>query len=74
MSFLRHIICKNYALNKFLPSILKIVKNPRKSGLKFVNIYDDITKNLIYPSIYIFGIYFLIKKILIIIKKFLFKI
>ncbi len=74
MSFLRYIICKNYALRRFLPSFFRIFKNPKKSGFKFVNIYNDILKNLIYPSIYIAGIYFLIRRILIIIKKFLFKI
>ena len=74
LPFFRYIICKNYALRRFFPSYFNMFKNPKTSGLKFVNIYNDIVKNLIYPSIYILGIFFLIRRVLIIIKKFLIKI
>jgi glycosyltransferase involved in cell wall biosynthesis len=74
LSFFRYIICKNYALRRFIPSYFRMFRNPKKNGLEFVNIYNDIVKNLIYPSIYVAGIFFLIKKILIIIKNFLIKI
>lgn len=73
LSFFRYIICKSFALRRFFPSFYRILKDPKKTGFKYINIYNDIISNLIYPSIYICGIFFLVRRIFIIIKNFIFK-
>jgi len=69
MSFLRFIVCKNFALRRFLPSFYKMLLDPKHKGLEFVNIWSDVIKNLLYPGIYIFGIYFLFRRLFLIAKK-----
>jgi hypothetical protein len=46
-----------------------MIKNPKSSGLKFVNIKQDMIRNLIYPSIYFSGLYYFLRRVIIIIKK-----
>lgn len=70
MSFIRFYLCKNYALRRFLPSFYNILLKPGHRGLEFVKIKKHVVKNLLYPGIYIFGLYFLIRRLFIIAKNF----
>lgn len=68
MSFLRYYICKSFALRRFLPAIYKIAFNQNYYGLQYVKFQKNMINILLYPSIYFFGVYFLIKKFIKIIK------
>lgn len=59
----RYIICKNFALRRFLPSLIKILCKPKTSGLKFIEFKNHILKNILYPSIYLFPIYMVFRKV-----------
>jgi len=69
LPFLKYIKCKNFALRRFIPSFYYMIKNPKSSGLKFVNIKQDMIRNLIYPSIYFSGLYYFLRRVIITIKK-----
>ena len=63
LPFFKYILYKNYALKKFFPYLFYIIKNKNDSNYKFINFKKNILKNIIYPNIYFFGFYYLIKKI-----------
>jgi hypothetical protein len=69
LPLIKYLICKNFAIRKFFPSLIKMIIRPKKSGLSYLNFWRDIIKNLIYPSIYIYGIFYFFKKFLNIIIK-----
>ena len=68
MSYMRFFLCKNYALGRFLPGFYNMIFKPNHRGLEFVKIWKHVIKNLLYPGVYIFGFYFFLKKLLIIVK------
>jgi len=70
MSFLRFFLCKNFALRRFFPSFYSILLKPGHSGLEFVKIREHVIKNLLYPGIYLFGLYFFIRRFFIIVINF----
>jgi len=69
LPFLQYVWCKNFALRRFIPSLYNILKNSNNSGLKHINLWDDIIKNLFYPSIYFYGCFYFLRRILVFIKK-----
>ena len=69
MSFLRFFICKNFALRRFLPGIYNILFKKNIKGLEFIEFRKHIIKNLYFPGIYIFGVYYVFRRLLIIVKK-----
>ena len=62
LPFLKYIIYKNHVLKKFIPYMYYIIKNKKQSNYKFISFKKNIINNIFYPSIYFFGIYYLIKK------------
>ena len=63
MHYFRYIICKNFAVRKLLSNMIKILLLPHYKGFEYLNIKKHIFKNLLYPSIYLMPIYYLIRKI-----------
>ena len=63
LSFLKYIQLKNYALKKFIPFMYFIIKNKKESNYKYINFKKNIINNIFYPNIYIFGFYYVMKKI-----------
>lgn len=63
LPFLKYIQCKNFILKKFIPYIYLIIKNKKNSNYNYINFKKHIMSNIFYPNIYIFSIYYLIKKI-----------
>lgn len=63
LSFLRYIKYKNFALKKFIPYLYLILKDKKNSNYDYINLKKHIISNIFYPYIYIFCIYYLIKKI-----------
>ena len=68
MSFIRYFLCKNFALRRFLPSLFKILFISNYKGLEHLKLKKNVMINLLYPSIYFCGIYFLIKRFIKMIK------
>jgi glycosyltransferase involved in cell wall biosynthesis len=68
MSLSRYYLCKSFALRRFIPAIFKILFNRNYYGLQYISISKNISNLLLYPSTYFFAIYFLLKKIALIIK------
>ena len=68
MSFTRYYLCKSFALRRFIPAIFKIIFNQNYRGLEHVRLRKNIINCLLYPTTFFFGIYFLLKKFLKIIK------
>jgi len=63
LPLIKYIIYKNYVLKKFIPYMYYIIKNRKHSNYKFISFRKNIINNIFYPSIYIFGFYYVIKKI-----------
>ena len=63
LSFVQYIRCKNYVLKHFLPYMYYILRNKDQSNYKFISFKKNIIKNIFYPNIYFFGIYFALRKI-----------
>lgn len=63
LPFFKYISYKNYVLRKFVPYMYYIVKNKTYSNYKFISFKKNILNNIFYPNIYLFGIYYGIKKI-----------
>ena len=68
MSFIRYFLCKNFALRRFLPALFKIIFIPNYKGLKHLKFRKNFIINLLYPSVYFCGVYFLIKRFIKMIK------
>jgi glycosyltransferase involved in cell wall biosynthesis len=62
LPILKYIQCKNFILKKFIPYIYLIIKNKKNSNYDYINFKKHIMSNIFYPNIYIFSIYYLIKK------------
>ncbi len=63
LSFLKYIRLKNYALKKFIPFMYFIIKNKKVSNYEYISLKKNIINNIFYPNIYLFGIYYVLKKI-----------
>ena len=63
LSFFKYIMYKNMILKKFIPYIYFIIRNKKKSNFRYINLKRNIIKNIFYPNIYFFGIYYVIRKI-----------
>ena len=63
LPFLQYILYKNYALKKFVPYMYYIIRNKKFSNYKFISFKKNILNNILYPNVYVFGIYYVIKKI-----------
>lgn len=63
LPFLKYIQLKNYALKKFIPFMYFIIKNKSDSNYQYISFKKNIINNIFYPNIYIFGFYYVIKKI-----------
>ena len=68
MHYFRYMICKNFAVRKLLHNMIKISLLPHYRGFEYLDINKHIFNNLLYPSIYLMPIYYLIRKIFKIIK------
>lgn len=69
LPYIQYLYCKNFALRRFLPSIIKMLLRPKNSGLTFINFKKHILKNLFFPSIYVFPIFMILRKLYKIQKK-----
>ena len=63
LPFLQYILYKNYALKRFVPYMYYIIRNKKFSNYKFISFKKNILNNILYPNVYVFGIYYVIKKI-----------
>lgn len=61
--------CKNYALRSFVPDIFRMLANKSNSGYFYINLPSIFFKNLLYPNTYLSLVYYVIKKIIQLIKE-----
>jgi len=66
----KYLYYKNFALRKLFISLIQIYFFKNVNGAKYINIKKHLISNLLYPSIYIGFIYFIVRKIF----KFIFRI
>tara|TARA_B100001057_G_scaffold441050_1_gene475374 strand:+ start:2341 stop:3333 length:993 start_codon:yes stop_codon:yes gene_type:complete len=64
LPFKKYFHCKNFSLRNFIPSIIKIIINGKKSGLNYIKIFPHIIKNLIFPNFYLSPFRYIFKKII----------
>ena len=63
LSFKKYYINKNYSLRNFVNYFFKILILGEKGGSKYINYYDNIFKNLIYPNVYLSPFFFFLRKL-----------
>jgi glycosyltransferase involved in cell wall biosynthesis len=63
LPFLKYLMYKNHVLKKFIPYMYYIIKNKNQSNYKFINFKKNILTNIFYPNVYIFGFYYVVRKI-----------
>ena len=63
LPLIRYLVCKNSALNNFLPDYLKILFYRGHTGIDYINPVKLIFFNCLYPNFYFSIIYFFLKKI-----------
>lgn len=63
LPFVQYVKCKNYVFKHFLPYMFYILKNKDQSNYRYINFKQNVMKNIFYPNIYFFGIYFALRKI-----------
>ena len=68
MSFIRYYICKNFAYRRYLPALFKILFISNYKGFDYLKLSKNLIILFLYPSIYFFGVYFVIKKFIKIIQ------
>ncbi len=63
MSYIRYLICKNFAARKLLFNLIKVAIMPGYNGLQYLDVKKHIINNMFYPSIYITPVYYLLRKV-----------
>lgn len=62
LSFLRYVYCKNFALRNFSNFMIKIFLLRKKARYQYINIYNHIIRNLLFPNVYLSLVYFFFRK------------
>ena len=68
LSFWQYVYCKNYALRNFIPDLVNMIIHRKNSGFVFINPFDLIIKNFLYPNFYLSIFYFIGRRVLKIYK------
>lgn len=63
LPFYKYLLCRNYALNSFIPDLVKMLINKDSSGVAYVKLWRLILSNCIYPNFYFSFFYFFLRKI-----------
>jgi len=63
LKLIRYLICRNYALKYFIPDMVFMIINRKKSGIQYVSLFRDIITNLMYPNFYLSFFYYLGRKV-----------
>tara|TARA_B100001250_G_C19813476_1_gene796976 strand:- start:707 stop:1711 length:1005 start_codon:yes stop_codon:yes gene_type:complete len=64
LPFGQYLKCKNFALKRLLPNLFLMIFSKKYSGLRYISVKKNILPNLLFPSIYIYPIIYIIKKII----------
>ena len=63
LPYIKYLKEKNFALRRFLPGFFKMFFLKKTDGFKYIDFYNDIIKNIYFPSIYYYGIFYFFLKI-----------
>lgn len=70
LSYAKYLRCKNFALRTFLPDLAYMFINRDSSGFNYINPFKLIFKNFLYPNFYLSIIYYIIRKLKVILSNF----
>ncbi len=63
LPYTRYLLCKNYALNSFIPDFISMFLYRKQSGWNFTNPFKLIINNCFFPNFYFSFFYFLVRKV-----------
>jgi len=63
LPYIRYLLCKNYALNAFLPDLVSMYINRDFSGYSYIKPLRLIVANALYPNVYFSVIYYALRKL-----------
>ena len=63
LPLLQYLKNKNFALKRFIPNLLLMIFTKKYIGLKYLSFSKNILSNILFPNVYIFPFYYLLKKI-----------
>ena len=69
LPLVKYLIEKNYACRRIIPGLFKLFYFKSSIGINLLDFRKDILRNLIYPSVYYYSIYYFFKKLFIVIYK-----
>lgn len=70
LPYLRYLMCKNYALNKFIPHFVYMVINKERSGFAYVKVLPLLLGNCLYPNFYWSFVTYVVRKTRRIVEKY----
>jgi len=63
LSLARYFLCKNSALNSFIPDMIYLVLNRKTSGFEYVNPLSLAARNCLYPNFYLSLLYYVLRRL-----------
>jgi glycosyltransferase involved in cell wall biosynthesis len=63
LPFIRYMLCKNFALSRFVPALVWIIINRETSGYSYINPLKLILANCLYPNFYLSTVTYLFRQI-----------
>ncbi len=69
LPYIKYLQCKNFALNNFIPDLVKMIINKEQSGYAYIKPLRLILGNCLYPNFYLSVVNFLLRKIRLILNR-----
>ena len=63
LPFMRYIMCKNFALSRFMPALVWMIINREHSGYTYINPLKLILANCLYPNFYLSTFTYLFRQV-----------
>ena len=62
LSYWKYLYCKNYALNTFVPNIVKMLLNKKSSGYAYIKPFKLLAESILFPNFYLSFFYFIFRQ------------
>ncbi len=63
LPFIRYVVCKNFALSRFMPALVWMIINREDSGYAYINPLKLILANCLYPNFYLSTFTYLFRQV-----------
>ena len=70
LSYFKYFHCKNFALRTFIPDLVFMFIHRDNSGFFYIKPFKQIFKNILYPNFYLSIIYYIIRKLKVLLSNF----